>query len=621
MAKKKAAVTAGLKLSKTRAAKRPVKKTGAAARGKTIKVPHVGGKPKTKRIFAPMAIVAYVAVIALAGLLSSNKLKPQVLGLKVSSQANQITDANLAGIGSEFTNIGVYYWGGLIEGTSPAGMFTKSREMVSDLGLGTVRIALSAKSDMDYDLSNSCINSFTLAKLASRADFKAVLADPNFSTVIITAYDGASFPDCQTHHYLNPAFFTTANTSRIENEYTDLANFLKQFDKTFIINTWESDNELYCGYAYGATPGSCPGIEEKIEAYTQWVRARTDGIRAAGAGNVFSAMEFANVHSLEDQGMPSSLNNIVPAVDVDYYSYSSYESINVSTERTADDIDYIRGKLSSYGKDPGSLFLGEIGFDALSFGQEASAERLYGVLNVAREKNIPYAIVWNLIDNPGFGVYDSRGELTGYGQAITRAPEPGPSVIYIDAVQGYNSGTGQYTDFFGFDNEYLILYGQFAEAHNRVYINDIPFTILYDSPNQINVKLDNSRLAGLQDGLQAEVVVAAPDGSRTQGLNFTLMPEYVILGAQGYNSLTGEYTNGEFVNDQYIMLYGNFAGSGNTINIAGVDFAPIYETSALVMAKVDQGRVYAQDYESLPVYVHGGYGSTPSVLVTFQPAQ
>ncbi len=126
--------------------------------------------------------------------------------------------------------------------------------------------------------------------------FKKILSDPQFSTIIITAYDGTSFGNCGTKNYLDPNFYTTQNTTKIEAEYRDLASYLKTFNKKFIISNWESDNDAYCGSGY-YSPETCVGGADHITALTKWFQARTNGIHSAGTTNVFSGIEFNIVHS------------------------------------------------------------------------------------------------------------------------------------------------------------------------------------------------------------------------------------------------------------------------------------------------------------------------------------
>lgn len=317
------------------------------------------------------------------------------------------------------SQIGAYYWGGLLNGVPTNQIIPTAKGLADALNVNTIRISLASNSDIQYFGGSTCILSSNLTELASRADFNAIITDPQFSTVIITAYDWTSFGDCATHNYLDTAFFTPANTAAVEQEFTDFANYLGQFtNKTFIISNWEGDNAVYCGAAYYYP--DCATAPKNILGFKKWMDARAAGIRASSATNVKVGIEFCNVHSLEGLGKPSVLNNVVPTVDADYFLYSSYESINVSAAQFATDIDYIRDKLYSYGKDTTKLLIGEMGYDKVSWGgPSAAAVKLQEIINVVKQKSIPYAITWVLIDTPyNFGLYDDNSALTPCGQVI-----------------------------------------------------------------------------------------------------------------------------------------------------------------------------------------------------------
>ena len=340
--------------------------------------------------------------------------------------ATSTTGTGVSPTVSGSTVIGPYFWGGDLSGAAGTAVMAAAKNLAKDLGTGVIRIAMSAKSDMDY-AGGACIPNFTLAGLADRPDFKAILSDPQFKTVIITAYDGVSLHDCVTKSYLDPAFYTPANAEKIKQEYTDFANYLKQFSgKTFIIGNWESDNDADCGSTYNVTGGSlsCPTISNSLAGLAAWFSLRHAGIHAAGASNVFDDIEFNSVNALHDKGLPSVLRDVIPQESSDYISYSSYESINVSPDQLAQDIDTIRGIA------PGKpLIIGEFGYKVGDFGNAAAtAARLQQVVNVIQNKNIPYGIVWNLLDFPtGFGIYDTSGNITTSGGTVRRNTTKLPS--------------------------------------------------------------------------------------------------------------------------------------------------------------------------------------------------
>lgn len=323
---------------------------------------------------------------------------------------------------AQCTDLGIYYWGGQLNGVDTSVIIPTAHGLATNLGVKTIRISLVSNDDAVYKNGGPCLLGMNLTALASRPDFNAIITDPQFSTVIITAYDWTTFADCNTQNFLDSTFYTPTNTTAIESEYTNLANYLKQFSsKKFIIANWEGDNACYCGSAY-YTP-NCASAPANLVGFKKWMIARAAGINAANASNVKVGIEFCNIHSLENLGKPSVLNNIIPNVYADYYLYSSYESINISANQMRSDIGFIRTKLASFGKDSSALLIGEMGFGATDWGSaQRAADSLQGIINVVKQKQIPYAIIWVLIDTPSnFGMYDATGVITPNGTALVNS--------------------------------------------------------------------------------------------------------------------------------------------------------------------------------------------------------
>ncbi len=316
-------------------------------------------------------------------------------------------------------NIGAYFWAGKFDAGNKDFLSTGDK-LLKDVGTRNIRITMTPSSDADYNVGG-CISSFSLKNLASRQDFNSILSDPSYKTVMITAIDGTSFQNCSNKSYLNPSFYTQGNTQRIQQEYRDFASYLAKFsDKTFIISNWEGDNDVYCGAAYGATVASCPDYAGRLGGFKKWIEVRTSGIKASGASNVFSAVEFNIVNNLKSRNLPSVLYDVIPELNVDYFSYSSYESINAlyngdDGSQLKKDVATIRGVLSSAGQDPNNLVIGEYGFDR--GGREEIKNKLATVTQIIGELGIKYGFVWNLLDAGGqFGLYDSSATLTPAGQ-------------------------------------------------------------------------------------------------------------------------------------------------------------------------------------------------------------
>jgi len=281
---------------------------------------------------------------------------------------------------------------------------------------------MSAKSDIDYG-KGGCISNFSLENLAKRSDFNSIISDPNFDTVMITAYDGVSFSDCYTKNYLN-ADFVSQNKSAIEQEYRDLANYLKNFpSKKFIISNWEGDNDIYCGAAYGSSVAVCPDYSNSLAGFKEWIIAYSNGISSAGASNVYSAVEFNIVKYLKNNNLPSVLYNVIPNVNTNYFSYSSYESINpiITTNDNGNqlksDLTLIKNVISGAGKNSNNLIIGEFGFSSPN--REVVKNSLETAIGIFKSNGLSNYYIWNLSDSGGlFGLYDSNSQITSAGTYV-----------------------------------------------------------------------------------------------------------------------------------------------------------------------------------------------------------
>ena len=315
------------------------------------------------------------------------------------------------------SQIGVYFWDGVVNNAAP--FLQSGQSLLTDLGADTIRIAMSSLSDQNYHIGG-CISNFSLTGLASRQDFKSLLSNPQFKTIMITAYDGVSFPGCAIKNYLNPDFFTSANIALVKAEYDSFAKYLSvNFPtKTFIISHWEGDNDVFCGAAYGFVPNTgCTSYQKNLDGLKKWIEVRNEAISSSGAGNVFSAVEFNIVNNLHDRGLPSVLYDIAPTSNADFYSYSSYESINsYYISDIAKQLRYDVEKIKSIvGKPTSRIIIGEYGFGHTD--RNKNRQELETITNTISEMKIPYAFIWNLLDAGGtFGLYDSSGTRTQSGE-------------------------------------------------------------------------------------------------------------------------------------------------------------------------------------------------------------
>lgn len=359
-----------------------------------------------------------------------------------------IASAVAAGYGTG--QIGVYHWGGQYTRSVSQGVTA-----IASLGGRVARITLSPRFYRDYNMGSDCYSGFTLSAGAQDPDVVQALANPGVDVVIITAYDGTGYGDCQRMRFLDPAFYTPENTAALQQEYSDLTLYLYETygrtHKRFIISDWEGDNSIYCGDAYQfavvdrvrrdclAGYQAQYGVaspEDAFQGFKQWQDTRALGIldgrlraRAEGIGGmrVYLAPEFNIVRALHDRGFQSVLYDILPSAMFDYVSYSAWESIN-----SPDPAGTLRADLDTIQDVAGTnaIIIGETGFNRTEWaGQDVT--RTSNVMSAALDWGVAYIVQWDLYDTDAedqFGLYDLQGQptpLAAWFQSLYQPAIPG----------------------------------------------------------------------------------------------------------------------------------------------------------------------------------------------------
>jgi hypothetical protein len=332
------------------------------------------------------------------------------------------------------TRIGIYHWGGRYSHSVGDGVDT-----IASLGGHVARIAFSARYYRDYNIAPDCYPGFSLTTAAQEPDMRRAFENPTIDVLILTAYDGTTWGDCQRLNFLDPAFFTPAHIAAVVQEYSDFTLYLyrtyQHTHKRFIVSNWESDNSVYCGqaYAFATDPvvrAACRsqymslfGVatpEDALQGLKLWLQSRAQGIvegryraQAEGLGGmrVYIAPELNIVRALHDVGFQSVLYDILPYVMFDYISYSAWESINtpdpVNTLWT--DLDTIQEVIGS-----SAIIVGESGF-LRQGNQGQDVARTSEVISAALAWGVAYIIQWQLYDSDpvnAFGLYDLEGQPT-----------------------------------------------------------------------------------------------------------------------------------------------------------------------------------------------------------------
>ena len=285
-------------------------------------------------------------------------------------------------------------------------------------------------------LSADCNSQQSLTGALNSAEMQEAIGNPNLTTIVLTVFDQSTCGNNATT-YVDPSLYPSSTVSA---DYQGLTQQLYSLyhgsGRTFILDNWEGDNAVYCGYAYGyatdaATRAACDanypvsykGVADAnagMSGFTGWLQSRQSGIAAgqswaAGQGltggiQVYYAVEFNIVHALQNAGFESVLNNALPAVAHDYASYSAYESTNVSAAQLQTDLDDLRDNVLH----TSNIIIGEFGYSEQLYTPQQVRQMSDAVLNTAINWGVPYIFQWVVFDNADYGLYDFNGQ----GQAM-----------------------------------------------------------------------------------------------------------------------------------------------------------------------------------------------------------
>lgn len=440
--------------------------------------------------------------------------------------------------------IGVYAWGfdtSAWPGTPDR--LTWATNEVSGLGARTVRVYLGPQ-DIYGVLPPAEAGAFDLATAATTGAYRALFANPSFDTYLLTTYSSGDDANDWTTGY----GATQAATERQEIAALGSALLSTFPGKTFVILNWEGDNAL----APVATN------QAAWDGYTAWIGARSQGVAdarqatTATTARLYSGLEFNLVRSLSTNAPCDTSANkcvisvVAPQVDVDFYSYSSWQSLGpgqtpaqVAAGLQADltsALGYVKDR--DGGATAARFLVGEFGAprEETDLGECAAMQRAAAIVPAIVQWGAAYGIFWQIIDNTpptqpndfvdGFGLYKASGAAslsaalfqTLYATQVATPPVP-PSCPLVSQGGVVNGTTYSAGDIDG--GTTLAIFGTgFTDAGDVVHVRETaaqwnieagsPF--FFASPAQIN-----ATLPGIPGGQSALVFVTDGDGIDSNG--------------------------------------------------------------------------------------------------------
>jgi hypothetical protein len=373
-------------------------------------------------------------------------------------------------------------------------------------------------------LNSACPTSTAFLPCAiRRPEYQAAISTPSLRKIVFTAYDSASAgPFGQSADFLNPSFLgDSTKRDAVFREYRDMvfALYQTQHDtgKTFIIASWEADNQAYCGefFTYLTSAdfrtscGDIPSRQVAINGITQWFQIRKEGIlagrqmaTAAGYGgmSVTDGIEFnedtlAYSKIVNGTKLPTILSDVIPAVTPGYVLYSSYDSqFNGKMEQ---DLRQIRDWLARVS--PASQFgVGEVGFPRMGI-DGLDIVRTAETVKAIQRVGLPIVILWEAFDtNSGnqvhpYGLMHATGQERDIVRILRGEMRQQAQDISSSAIGSISPNDVGLTTSAGLSYRNVELYGSFGNGNfvASALCDGVEeqVGITFSSTGQINVRL------------------------------------------------------------------------------------------------------------------------------------
>lgn len=286
---------------------------------------------------------------------------------------------------------------------------------IAKMGSNTLKISMSPRYWWEnYDVpQDESITS--LCMLAQEESFRRVL-DMKFKYYQIWAYEFSQYtaePAGQKMDQNQIKFIdglSDEEAACVYREMYELSKYLLRnysgTGKVFMLGNWEGDWHLR--WDYNRHKDANPAT---IEGMIRWINMRQKAVDDAKRDVIHNDVELyhyleLNLSDLALAGKACLTNSILPHVNPDYVSFSSYTATN--PPKTQDEmeetlvkhLDYIASKIQpKKGIDGKRLFIGEYGWNVTDYSLEEVDRRAKWVIKTALNWGCSFILFWEMYNN------------------------------------------------------------------------------------------------------------------------------------------------------------------------------------------------------------------------------
>jgi len=367
---------------------------------------------------------ASAATLSLAGcsiakVWASKPARSKPVPLSGGETFNYILGTQTIGATYQFTQESV-----LVE-TAQAILDMGSNLLKFTMGRGYERMMLKPSHTAYPDTMQYLLNQGSDARITPRIQFpgaatEAPPADPRIQTLTDLAWMEPSYRKVFAMPFAYYFIWTYAFTPRwwqkgfpaedqakeYDEVYAFTAHLLRTYSgtgKTFYLGHWEGDWHLRPDLNTKSDDGVTP---ESLQGMTDWLNTRQKAVDEARrntphhAVHVYHYTEVNHVTAVSMAGRPSVTNSVLPKTNVDYVSYSTYDSLGDIPNQIPKALDYIEAKLPPKPAIAGKrVFIGEYGFAAHTFPELERDRRSRQVMRIGLEWGCPFVLCWQMYNN------------------------------------------------------------------------------------------------------------------------------------------------------------------------------------------------------------------------------